>query len=75
MQSRANVNEAYLTENGMFKKKKKKKFKNEAHTRYGNIKTQYYKINNSKPQTFFKHPNSHTEKITKNSKPINLMSM
>ena len=49
MQNRAYVNEAYLTENGMFKNNT---LKTETQTRYGNIKTQYYKINNPKPQTF-----------------------
>ena len=50
MQNRAYDNEAYLTENGMLKKKKNT-LKTEAHTRYGNLKTQYYQINNPKPQT------------------------
>ena len=48
MQNRAYVYEAYLTEYGMLKNT----LKTEAHTRYGNLKTHYYKTNNPKPQTF-----------------------
>ena len=65
MQNRAYVNEAYLTENGMFKKNT---LKTEAHTRYGNIKSQYYKINNPKPQTFF---NTQTHIRSKSQKTPN----
>ena len=49
--------------------KKKNTFKTEAHTRYGNIKTQYYKINNPKPQTFL---NIQTDIRSKTQKTPNL---
>ena len=32
-------------------------------------------VNQTKTTDIFKHPNSHMEKITDNSKPINLLSM